>query len=1220
MDTPQVFASFPAALVAQAAVDATFATVWSQHNGVERRLTFKQFSAAVASGAQALKQQQISGRVAFLAKGTLDFYVAIVSVQAVGATPVLLNWRQPVDALAGMIDDARATILAVGAPYRELGKELASCVRQVLSIDGATTTTTTKEEMPWTWNTDDDDGGGGGALFRIARNPKARRDEVEAAIFFTSGSTSRPKPVLHTNETLLWTAENFVFPTSTMTTTLCFMPNFHVLMCFQNFWLPMTRGIGVSIHGADATDPITADLLLRAATDLRPSTIDTVPFIMSEWSLMRLEALAPLAACEAVRSGGAPLSTAVCERLVDAEIRVQTHYGQTEAPGMQLLTVPDAAPDEIAVFQPPWMVVEIKLDGCGEEGELLIRGCKGSSPGYLKAGTLIPGSSRVDEHGWHHTGDVFKRVVTRSGGVGVAHVSRVDDTILLSTGEMFNPIPIEAAIVDYAARHNLKISRLVVLGKDHPSPFLVVEPAAAAALPSDPSFKELLWPGVEAANATQVEYARIKRGHVLVLVDDVLPHSAKGNVIRKRAEASFAEQLGRMAEEAIAEGVDWDALRRLAFEAGFGDDVDAYLAEKGARGDDLSVIGVDSLGIRSLVSRAVIEGERIGDNVKAWTVTCVVFVHWYRPVWLQDGAPGVGALSVFYDASVGSKYRAVSWSVQYAVTCAGFIGSLYRDVGLTASLSALVFSIGYTEGLRDGDARIVRFTKREPSLLVLIVFMKTVVFLVSAYAYDHAWLPDCLNVNPPSNIVWFLYCLFLYRIILRLFQTLPLPPSFERQRWRALGVTASFAVLYLINLNRQTAQLNSNTPFLPSWLNIVLNVVFNPGAFLLGSNVQSTGDLSADNLVFWPKVGDGSSYRGYTYAYLRTGETKTSIKESVVWDDGKLFLLFPPWLLGYYFGEPIITLCKRLLPPSRKTTTTTTTTTASSSLIVSGNTAAAACVAAAFSLNWLLGTTYITWLAQGTPAPFASHPNRIHTDDWPPGLPHWIWQPSPDGERDGLVDWNPKWARVFYLTFDMGANLFIALLIIAACAVVPWRAARCGNAALGKYILMQTWPTAYFVWLLYVVSWLGRTFGPANFLVKLLQLSLLVGWPFCFVYLIGPFFTAISVAIPKFVLWFGETATSPQLLLADSRSYLRALPKNLRAWFENYAFELRRDVGLLCRCARDLINYAALGPKITPRLDGDDRSPAAGASEGDKLIADPFNRHSDEYGALASRV
>ena len=216
-------------------------------------------------------------------------------------------------------------------------------------------------------------------------------------------------------------------------------------------------------------------------------------------------------------------------------------------------------------------------------------------------------------------------------------MSRVDDVLLLSTGEMFNPVPIEADIDNLAAARGLRLVRVVVLGRDRPSPFLVVEPADDDSLKNPRELLEALEPVVDAVNSKIVEYARIRKGHVLAAR---LPHSAKGNVQRARAESALATQLDDLAEEAAAkaaEVVDWDALRAAAAKAGY-DDVDQYLAEKGT--SDLAEMGVDSLGIASLTSRELKESERIGDNVKAWMITCVVMAHWYEPYLLVGGKEG----------------------------------------------------------------------------------------------------------------------------------------------------------------------------------------------------------------------------------------------------------------------------------------------------------------------------------------------------------------------------------------------------------------------------------------------------------------------------------------------------------------------------------------------------------------------------------------------------
>ena len=549
--------SFPGALRRRRSQGGTFASVWSRRLGVEREVSYGEFAEAVASGSRYFREELGVGfeaRVALLCKGTVDFYVAVVSLQAAGLTPCFLNWQQPAATLTAMVVDAAAGVVAAGAPFQDLGREVAaSSQRRLLLLDADSDVA---RQRQWSWS-----------LSRSFSSPRAAEarpswsETEEAAVFFTTGSTSRPKPVLHTNETLMWTAENFVFPTKDMVRTLCFMPNFHVLMCFQNFLLPLARGVGCCIHGADATESMSAQLLLLAAAALKPTTVDTVPFILEDWATMTKEELAPLAACAAVRSGGAPLSATVAQHLVCvAGLRVQTHYGQTEAPGMQLLTVPGAAPSELAVFLPPWPQVEIRLvadaadeaptPGSAAQGELWIRNCGGSSPGYLEAGLLVPGSGKKDAGGWHRTGDIFKYETTQSGERGLRHVSRVDDVLVLSTGEMMNPVPAELALRETLlnAKDDVVssvVDRIVILGQNRPRPVLVVEMARGCGQRTEAQLRTALWPRVADLNKTLPNYARM--GNILIVPSKALPVSVKGSVIRPRAEAGLEDRLDDLA-------------------------------------------------------------------------------------------------------------------------------------------------------------------------------------------------------------------------------------------------------------------------------------------------------------------------------------------------------------------------------------------------------------------------------------------------------------------------------------------------------------------------------------------------------------------------------------------------------------------------------------------------------------------------------------------------
>ncbi|KAJ8601742.1 hypothetical protein CTAYLR_006761 [Chrysophaeum taylorii] len=1074
--------SFGGALQAQVEAhgEKVFVSVWSTAGGIEERVSFCDFRDAVAAGAAGLEGVVGPGdRVALLSKGVLEFYVCVLSLQWRRATPVALNWRQSPENLKGMIHDAGAKLVVVGSPYHALAQELGV---PTVSLDG-----------PWRGTT---------------RAPlEVGRRSDEAMVFFTSGSTSRPKPVLHTNETLLWTAEHFVFPPNT-TTTLCFMPNFHVLMCFQNFLVPLARGVGASILGGD--EPITAQLLLKACAALKPSTIDTVPFIMAEWSTLSPSELAPLAACAAVRSGGAPLNAAVAERLVAAGVNVKTHYGQTEAPGMQLVTIDGAAPSELAIFRPAMSVVELKLDGNdGQEGELLIKGCRGSSRGYLSEGRLVPNSSRTGADGWHRTGDVFRRVKTVAGAIGLEHAMRVDDIILLSTGEMFNPVPMEATIAAHSP--NEIVARLAILGQNRPAPFLVVEGRSLGASITD------VWAGVERANLAAAEYARI-RGPEYVLVLDAgerLPHSAaKGNVIRKQAEAMVASRLDDLTFEA-EENLDWAALEAEE------DD-----GEGGVK------MGLDSLGVATIMKRGQREANRVGDNIKAWTVTAIVMSHWYRGQFLI-GRHGI-ELNAFTAATVGGSFRSVSFGVQGAIlVLMQTVG--FNPTGLLPTMTALISSIGWSDSVRDGPERRVVLGHREITMGLLILLFKILVMPLSVYFYQNrSWKPESFILPAPAAIVWFVYALLWYRILVRCAQAVASPNVTK------ISLLAG-AVSWLFITNEG---YNEKCPFctihaFPAGINAVLSFLFDPDSYL---------------------IIDGTSAGKIAPVYRRVLAYDTPrIDHGFNWMSARIMNYLSVYLVAYYYGTKIVSFCKKYLPYTSVNVATS----------------------IGLSAVWL--SILLNWTSSRRDFGIPAHLDRLRSataknnddmvpamlemfDDMIPWQEHvtgTIWHHTNARHTDTFQDWNPTWARPFYLVVCWSFTFAIALFLFAACVSAPFRANRCGNAALGKYY--STYLVPWYVTLVgYCTAALGREADATSFPVQLLQIIMLLFGPLAFVYVLCPVSTALVVGFPKVLIWIAQNIHRPRGAMSDVRDWCARDALNAFSGFwKQYFDECRRDLAAL---------------------------------------------------------
>ena len=170
------------------------------------------------------------------------------------------------------------------------------------------------------------------------------------------------------------------------------------------------------------------------------------------------------------------------------------------------------------------------------------------------------------------------------------------------------------------------------------------------------------------------------------------------------------------------------------------------------------------------------------------------------------------------------------------------------------------------------------------------------------------------------------------------------------------------------------------------------------GKFFKESDDDDDGVLNPDSTVFWPES------KGYTYVY--SNEDIRSFKRGVNWVNGKLWITYPARLIGYYYGDKDSRLYSSTRSKKRPDR---------------GNAVGALAAIIAYLLAWYYGIVQATWIAQGAPAPFANHVNRIWTDDWPIETPTWIWLDSPGGNRNGLVTgirsgrdlftllWTPAW-------------------------------------------------------------------------------------------------------------------------------------------------------------------------------------------------------------------
>lgn len=234
---------------------------------------------------------------------------------------------------------------------------------------------------------------------------------------------------------------------------------------------------------------------------------------------------------------GGPLSQSAGEAL-SAVTDVCQFYGQTETGAIQAL-VPRREDWASLEWNPVQEVVmEPYVDNIYE---MTMK----RNPALEKVRSLSANFPDVEV--WH-TKDLFKPHPTKQG-LWTFH-GRIDDIVVLSNGEKFNPVPSEVQI----SAHPL-INGALIVGQGHPQPCLILEP-------KDPSqtlehLVDAIWPTIEKANAQAPGQARVTRDMILVSIPSKpFVRSAKGTVVRKTTGDQYKEEIAELFSRDISRNLE----------------------------------------------------------------------------------------------------------------------------------------------------------------------------------------------------------------------------------------------------------------------------------------------------------------------------------------------------------------------------------------------------------------------------------------------------------------------------------------------------------------------------------------------------------------------------------------------------------------------------------------------------------------------------------------
>ena len=476
-----------------------------------REATYRELWEEALAHAAVLRELGVrpGDRVALLAANGVDFVTAYYAILACGGVVVPIPPMLVAQEIAHLLDDSGARLALAEAAFADAIEPAAAGVGTPLVLLGDDLASRTARAAPL-----------------AAAVPRSSEDP--AVLFYTSGTTGRPKGAVLSHGNLVMNCFVNAFMANRFTqqdVVLGCLPLFHTFG--QTVAMNSAFLVGATVVLQRRFDAAEALALMRR------HGVDVLIGVPTMYIAL-LEALGdderPLALRMCV-SGGAPLPVAVLEAF-EARVgcRVQEGYGLSETSPTATVNQPSFGLRPGSIGHPLWGVeveiaraeLEDRIELLGEEqlGEIVIRGHNvfGGYHGLPEA----TAAALVD--GWFRTGDLGVKDPD-----GFLHVVDRKKDMILRGGYNVYPREVEEVL----ARHP-QVEQVAVVGVPHAThgeEVLAVVVARPGGAP--PSADELLAWAAE-------RVARHKRPRLVVLADE-LPLGPSRKVLKRELRERYAD-------------------------------------------------------------------------------------------------------------------------------------------------------------------------------------------------------------------------------------------------------------------------------------------------------------------------------------------------------------------------------------------------------------------------------------------------------------------------------------------------------------------------------------------------------------------------------------------------------------------------------------------------------------------------------------------------------
>ena len=509
----------------------------------DRRITFAEFAAdanRIAANLAAAGVQH-GDRVAVLSQNNPEWCLTFWATVNLGAILVGLNGWWNTDEIRFGLEDSGAKVLV--ADDKRLARvvdhldELPQLER-VFAIDGDHAHPLVSQFAELTAG--DDPG-----------PPEVALDEGDAAvIFYTSGTTGRPKGAISTHRGMVANLQNTVFlltanaavldrlgepaaaSTGGQTAALFTSPLFHVSGCHSTLVVGLLGGLRLVMVPGRFTPELALELIERE----RVSIWSTVPTMI--WRTCEFPGRGDYdtSSVTSVAFGGSPSALELQRMIRDTfpNVRATSNaYGLTESSSVATVHLAGSRVDRPDSVGLPMPVVDVAIAGADgvhlgpeEQGEVLLRGPI-IMPGYWNRPDA---TAQAIRNGWLHTGDLG-----HLDAEGYLFITDRAKDMIIRGGENVYCVEIEQRLVEHP-----EVADAAVVGVPHPA--LGEEVKAVVELTEGATVTD-----AELQSWVAERLAGFKVPSIIERWPEKLPRNASGkllkNVLRGEGPVSFAETM-----------------------------------------------------------------------------------------------------------------------------------------------------------------------------------------------------------------------------------------------------------------------------------------------------------------------------------------------------------------------------------------------------------------------------------------------------------------------------------------------------------------------------------------------------------------------------------------------------------------------------------------------------------------------------------------------------